>query len=292
VTQFTVINRIFIGAQGTYGIATAGAINLKTMHQVRKVLFIPFQTIEEAIGSVYKIRSLEIGEETFIANPLYLSLMLADRSVETLEKYRKNLPPWTVVLVISGWEEAAAYQEEDLKEIALASKFELLTELPGIPDAGKKIFREISYPGGNDHQRLYKGASNPIFTYVLPKQIGEMIELTERLAEEDRYPSHDIGFFLLPLDYARGYYFEPSFHRNPDEASETEKVRKMFYRVSEALFQEGAIFDRPYGAWAEMVYNHAAKYHRKIKDIKHMIDPENIMNPGKLAFYRGGGIDG
>jgi FAD/FMN-containing dehydrogenase len=292
VTQFTVINRMFIGAQGTYGVATAGAINLKTLHEVRKVIFIPFQTIEEAIKAVFEIRSVEIGEETFIANPLYLSLMLADRSPEEFETYRKNLSPWTVILVISGWQEEAAYQEEDLRELALNSKFELLTELPGIPDAGEKILREILYPRGNDSQRLYKGVCNPIFTYVLPKQIWKLIGITEQLAKEYQYPSRDIGFFFLPLDYARGYYFEPSFHRNPEDISETEKVRTLFNRVSEALFQEGAIFDRPYGAWAEMVYNNAGKFHRKIREIKHMLDPENIMNPGKLAFYRRGVIHG
>jgi FAD/FMN-containing dehydrogenase len=286
VTQFAVINRMFTGAQGTYGIATAGAINLKTLHEVRKVLFIPFQSIEEAIETVYKIRSVEIGEETFIANALYLSLMLANQSSAAVEQYKENLSPWTVVVVLSGWEEEVAYQEEDLKELDLPGTCELLTELPEIPDAGEKTLKEIAYPGGNDNQKIYKGACNPIFSYILPKQAGKMIELTQQVAAQYEYASDDCGFFLLPLDYARGYYFEPSFHRNPDDTSETERMRALFNRVSEALFQAGAVFDRPYGAWAEMVYGNAAKYHKKIKDIKTILDPEHIMNPGKLAFYR------
>jgi FAD/FMN-containing dehydrogenase len=249
------------------------------------VVFIPCQSIESAIGALRSLRSLEIGEESFIANPQYLSLMLSGGSLEAYRKTRNNLSPWTVGVVISGQEGKAAYQEEDLKDLAVKNKYELISELPGIPDAGEKILEEISYPHGNDNQKIYKGACNPVFTYVLPKQAGSMLDMVNRIADNYGYSRQDIGYFFLPLDYARGYYFEPSFHRNPQDEAETEKVHRIFHEVSEKLFEAGAVFDRPYGAWAEMVFNNAGKYHKKIKDIKHLIDPENIMNPGKLAFY-------
>jgi FAD/FMN-containing dehydrogenase len=285
VTQFAVMNRMFVGAQGTFGIATAGAINLKTLHDVRKVVFIPFKSIEGAIGAVRNLRSLEIGEESFIANPHYLSLMLSGGSLDAYGKTRDTLPLWTVAVVLSGWEEKVAYLEEDLKDLAVKNKYELLSELPGIPDAGEKILQEILYPKGNDNQKVYKGACNPVFTYVLPKQAGSMLDMVNRIADDYGYSPQDIGYLFLPLDYARGYYFEPGFHRNPQDEAETEKVHRIFHEVSEKLFEAGAVFDRPYGAWAEMVFNNAGKYHKKIKDIKHLLDPQNIMNPGKLAFY-------
>ena len=279
---------MFTGAQGTYGIATAGAISLKTLHEVRKAILISFNRIEEALSAVNQIRSVEIGEETFIANSRYLSLMLTDSPGEAIEKYRDHLAAWTVVVVISGWPEEVAYQQEDLEEIAQKGRFELLSELPGIADAGNRILKEISYPLGSSHQQRYKGAWNPIFTYVLPQKVGQMIQLTQSLAKTHHYPSDEIGFFLLPLDYARAYYFEPSFYSNPQDTAERQQINNLFDQASEALFREGAVFDRPYGAWAEMVYSNAAKYHRKIKGIKQMLDPENIMNPGKLGFYKGG----
>ncbi|MCK5010657.1 MAG: FAD-binding oxidoreductase [Deltaproteobacteria bacterium] len=35
---------------------------------------------------------------------------------------------------------------------------------------------------------------------------------------------------------------------------------------------------------AKEVYARASHYHGKIKEVKEMFDPHNIMNPGKLAL--------
>ena len=47
---------------------------------------------------------------------------------------------------------------------------------------------------------------------------------------------------------------------------------------------QGAYFDRPYGPWADMVYQRAGHYTTKLKEIKKALDPQGILNPGKLCF--------
>jgi FAD/FMN-containing dehydrogenase len=46
----------------------------------------------------------------------------------------------------------------------------------------------------------------------------------------------------------------------------------------------GALFDRPYGDWAVLVYERAPEYAAKLKQIKKEMDPQGILNPGKLCF--------
>ena len=46
----------------------------------------------------------------------------------------------------------------------------------------------------------------------------------------------------------------------------------------------GAFFSRPYGETAGMIINRDAATAAALKKVKAIVDPENIMNPGKLCF--------
>ena len=48
-----------------------------------------------------------------------------------------------------------------------------------------------------------------------------------------------------------------------------------------------AYFSRPYGIWADMVYNSDARTTTVTQKIKQIFDPNNVMNPGKLCFHNG-----
>ncbi|MCK5186416.1 MAG: hypothetical protein KAR43_04725, partial [Deltaproteobacteria bacterium] len=65
---------------------------------------------------------------------------------------------------------------------------------------------------------------------------------------------------------------------------EKERVKQAWLKTSEALINKGAYFSRPYGPWADMMYRRSGNYTKKLREIKAEIDPNDIMNPGKLCF--------
>jgi glycolate oxidase len=50
------------------------------------------------------------------------------------------------------------------------------------------------------------------------------------------------------------------------------------------LMAAGAYFSRPYGSWAQPVYNRDAAARDALRKVKAIFDPAGVMNPGKLCF--------
>lgn len=279
------LTRIWCGAQGTFGIATKGVVTLKTLHDtVQKAFFISCERIEDAIEVVEEIQRIDLGEECFAVNNLYLAAWLAEEWSKEFEDMRAALPAWTVALVLRGWKEQVEYQEEDLKDVASKLKVEAEEELSGVKAAGDRILREIEYPKGMLNLNRYKGACNPIPAYTPLVNVEMLDRFVHEAAEEHNYHEADIGCFILPIERGQAVYYEPSFFRDPTDPEDTEKVRGLWHDVSDGLLNEGAYYERPYGSLADMTYTRAARYRAVLKRIKKMLDPNNIMNPGKLTF--------
>jgi FAD/FMN-containing dehydrogenase len=62
------------------------------------------------------------------------------------------------------------------------------------------------------------------------------------------------------------------------------RTEAVFRDASHRLFKQKAYFSRPYGIWADMVYNADARTMIVTRKMKGIFDPNNVMNPGKLCF--------
>ena len=49
----------------------------------------------------------------------------------------------------------------------------------------------------------------------------------------------------------------------------------------------GAFFSRPYGLWSDVAYAKCPDTVRALGKVKAILDPQGIMNPGKLCFKKG-----
>ncbi len=283
-TPYAAVNRMFLGAQGTLGVVTKAAVTVKTLHPETKVFFVNFNDFSAMVKAVRAFSRLEVTEELFVANPHYLSLLLAKKWPEEVKRLKEKCAPLTLVMVVRGESEEVELKTLDLEDVASSLQVKLSADLSGLTDAGERVINEIACPGGYLNQNRYKGAWNPIFCYTTGEELSPLHQLVTTAAGRHSYPLEDIGLLILPLNHGATFYFEPGFYRDPEDREDSRRVRELFLEASRELIQAGAFFDRPYPLWAKEVYARASVYHSKIKEIKEMVDPNNIMNPGKLAL--------
>jgi len=99
-----------------------------------------------------------------------------------------------------------------------------------------------------------------------------------------QYPFEDIGIYLQPIENGRAAHLEFIIPYSPEDAGECALVKNLHQSSSEAMYTLGALFTRAYGKWSQMVYGRNALQYQTAKLIKETLDPNNIMNPGKLGF--------
>ena len=278
------VNKIFMGAQGTLGIALDGWVMLMSRQEVNKVFFWPFDKVEEAFKPILDIKWLRYGYEMFLANGMELANLLGDRATE-VKGLRESLPPWTLVHVLRGRADEVEYQEADLKELSAKLGIKMMTDLPGVKKAGDRIAKEVERPQGWKKTSRYRGARN-VLPFITPqKRIPAFNEAVFKSAKKHGYQTNEIGCLALPTFAEPGVvHCQYSFVRDPNDLEETKRVREILYETSADLIELGAFFSRPYGHLADLVYARAGTYHSTIKKFKQMVDPNGIFNPGRLLF--------
>ena len=274
------LNKVWYGSQGTLGIATKAAIKLKTDYEFKDVLFIPFNNFIEGSSVIREIKRLNSAVEFFLANSTYLAGLLSD-DADSFESLKKSLPPVTVVITLRGEKERIEYQKEDLIDLSKKLNFKLEDSLKADADAGEKILNEIDFPRGYEKFKRFRGAYNVIPFICIARQLPMFRQVLAQLTAAFKYDANNIGQLLLPVEPA-SFHFQYSFYSDPSNQQEHMLVKKFYDTLSETLIKMGAFFSRPYGNWAAMVYNKANGYKELIKEIKEVIDPDNIMNPGKF----------
>ena len=285
--------RFFQCAQGTFGVVTWTNLKIESIPKMDKVLFAPVDDLEYVTEFLYRILPRRIGQEVVLLNNVDLAAMLAEDWPADYEKLKSTLPPWTLILVISGLlrrpEEKIAYEENFLAEV-LKNEFsdlKLGESLPGFPGLRKKILPMLRKPWPADKpywKNSVKGACQSLFFHTRPVLAQQFVYLVEEIAARHGYPISEIGMYIQPIEHNRACRPEFNFFYDPDDADEVAAVRALYNELAKVVLGEGAVFTRPYGELAPMVYEKAASYTAHLKRLKKVFDPNNIMNPGNLCF--------
>jgi FAD/FMN-containing dehydrogenase len=278
------ISRMFLGAQGTLGVAVKGAVVLKNIHEANEVFFMTFNKLGDVISAFKQVAKVDVGEEVFAMNSIRFAAQFA-RSPGEVEELARGLPPWIVVVVLRGpKDEVFEVQLPDLKDSIKEIGATLKEHVDGMPESPKLVLEELSLPRGAKKLAEFRGAYNFIPTIAVPSDVLSLDKVVAESASK-KIDDSKVARLLMPADWAaRALYYEVGYFRDPNNAKETETIKSIFYETSEKLFMAGAFFDRPYGPWAQMVYSRANTYYRVVARVKKLLDPNNIMSPGKLML--------
>jgi FAD/FMN-containing dehydrogenase len=285
--------RFFQCAQGTMGVVTWTNLKMESIPKIDKVLFAPLDDLDNGINFLYRILPRRIGQEVLLLNNVDLAAILAEKWPVEFEHLKASLPPWTLVLVISGLlrrpEEKIAYEEDFLAQV-IRNEFtdlRLGENLPGFPGLRNRILPILRnpWPAEAVHwKNRVKGACRSLFFHARPLSADYFVNLVEEVATRYGYPMGDMGVYIQPIEHNRACRAELNFFYDPENEVEKAAIGALYREAATLLLNEGAVFTRPYGDLAPIVYERAASYASHLKRLKKVFDPNHIMNPGNLCF--------
>lgn len=283
-------NRLYTRSQGTLGIVTWANIMAEPLPTKQKIYFTAFSNIDDLVSFTYKIQRKWIGYECFALNRSNLAMILADTMPNDYLELKKVLPEYIQLFCIAGLrrfpKERIAYQEADFFEVAQECGVNPQSSIPEAPKAASFFARYLRRCWDKEvyWKEAYKGASADIFFITPMEKASTFITAIKEEAVNSHYPAEDIGIYLQPMENGRASHLEFTLPYNPEDDDERDLVKRLYRSASERAYTLGAHFTRAYGKWAEMVYGRNALHYQTAKLIKETLDPNNIMNPGKLGL--------
>ncbi len=271
--------RLVTGAQGTMGIVVWASIKCELLPAARKCFVVKAAQLEELVDFCYRLERLRIGDEVMILNRRQLRAVIGKTNGCGCGCGGAD---WTVVIGLAGRalypQEKVDVQEHELQ--ALVKEFGLQAL-----DAPPEVAASLLAVSGETYWKVAsKGACQEIFFLTTLDKAPRFVKTVEQVAARFEYPASDIGIYIQPQHHGVSQHVEFSLPYNPADKREVEKVKAIYTAASEELVAQGAYFSRPYGAWADLVYSRDATSSRVLRTVKQIVDPNQILNPGKLCF--------
>ena len=263
----TDLMRLLTGAQGTMGIVIWASIKCQLLPAASKRFIVSASKLTDLVEFSRKIERLKLGDEIVMLNRTRLANLL-DRPAE-------KVPQWSILIGATG---AAFYPQEkvDLQEKELrdaANEFKLSLQ-PADPDISTLL--DANAPQSTSRHDVFFLCTLD----TVPTHVQNMMKIAEQLG----YSPDRLGIYIQPQHQGVSQHVEFTIPFDPENHKDAELANELYTVASESMISNGAYFSRPYGPWAEMVYTRDATAVRVLKTVKKIVDPNNVMNPGKLCF--------
>lgn len=266
------LTRLIVGSEGTLGVITELTLKLHGIPEAISAGICPFPSVEAACNAT--ILTIQSGI------PVARIELLDEVQVRACNAYSKlNLPETPMLLVeFHGTEAGVAEQAQRFGDIA--------AELGGGPFewATKAEDRTRLWQARHDGywaaRGLRPGASALATDVCVPiSRLAECVTETQRDAKESG--------LLTPLV---GHVGDGNFHLSllidMDDQEEIKTAKKFLERLAvRALEMEGTCTGEHGVGQGKMKYlpaEHGAAAMAAMRAVKHALDPNNIMNPGKM----------
>jgi hypothetical protein len=278
--------RVVQGSQGTMGIVTWATIKCEALPKLQKPFLVGSERFEKLSELIYRLLWLKLGDECLVLNNSDLAAILSKEPKE-YNRIRGSLPPWLLFFCLAGYEyfpkERVEYQEKEMAEAAQQLGLEPVNAISGI--LAQELLGILGKPSTEPYWKLrYRGACQDIFFLTTLDKVPKFVEVMNSITKQRGYPPSDIGIYVQPMVQGTSCHCEFNLFYDPKNNDEATGIQELYTQVSEALMNAGAFFSRPYGALTDMAYRRDGETIAALRKVKSVLDPNNIMNPGKLCF--------
>lgn len=279
--------RLIGGSQGTMGIVTWASARCEILPSLEEPYMVGSSQLDGIMEMVHWLIRLRIPNECFVLNKMYLAAMMAEKWPGEYKDIKESLPEWVLFYNLAGYN---YYPEERIKAHETdAQKIAQNAQLKPARSAGKvsafDLLKASKGPSPEPYWKLrHKGACQDIFFISNFQKVGELINIMYKAADDAGYPVPDLGVYVQPLVQGANYHVEFNLFYDPENQKEITRVKELSNSVIKPLISAGAFFSRPYGESARAIMNRDSATVDALKRVKTIVDPDNVMNPGKLCF--------
>jgi FAD/FMN-containing dehydrogenase len=279
--------RIIQGSQGTMGIVTWASARCEILPRLEESFFVGSANFEKIIDMVHWLVRLRITNECFILNNSNLAAIMAGKHPDDYRKIRDSLPQWILFYNVAGYdylpEERVAGQAADAEDVAQRVGLTPVKVIGGV--AASELLKATQHPSSEPYWKLRrKVACHDIFFITIHDKLPEVVDAMYKAADDAGYVTPDMGVYIQPLVQGSNIHCEFNLFYDPTNRKETESVKELASGAVNKLMAKGAFFSRPYGEITGTVMNKDASTVNTLRKVKSILDPDNIMNPGKLCF--------
>jgi hypothetical protein len=279
--------RLIGGSQGTMGVVCWSSARCEILPSLEEPYMVGSSQLDGIMEMVHWLIRLRIPNECFVLNKINLAAMMAKKFPGEYQEIKNSLPPWILFYNLAGYEyfpeERVSAHVEDVKGIAQRAQVEPARS------AGKvnafDLLKAAQGPSAEPYWKLRtKGACQDIFFISNFQKINDLINVMYKAADKAGYPVPDLGVYIQPLVQGANYHVEFNLFYDPENQKETKIVKELTTGVINPLIANGAFFSRPYGESARAILNRDAATVQALRKVKSIVDPDSVMNPGKLCF--------
>jgi FAD/FMN-containing dehydrogenase len=279
--------RIIQGSQGTMGIVNWATIRCERLPSLEAAYLVGDLDLAGITEFIHWLLRLRLVNECLVLNNTNLAAILSGGQTAKYRSLKDSLPPWILLFCIAGYqyypEERVAYQIEEMRNIAKKAGIESLKMLGQL--SASKVLDSLRSPSEEPYWKLnLKGSCHDIFFLTVQDKLREFTAVMSEVAVKYGYSVPDMGVYIQPVVQGTSCHCEFNLFFNPDNEFEVDIVRKISIDAVQTLSARGAFFSRPYGPWADIVFDRDQETAAALKKLKRIFDPNNVMNPGKLCF--------
>jgi len=280
-------NRLIQGAQGTMGIVTWASLRCELLPKLEEPFLVGSSDLNKLFELIHWLVRLRLVNECLVLNNSNLAAIMAKKWPGDYADLKDSLPPWVLFFNVAGYdyfpEDRVSSQIKGISDITNRIGVEAVRAVGRVSAA--EMLKMVRRPSDEPYWKLrYKGACHDIFFITTYDKLEGQISVMYELANEFGYPASDMGIYLQPIVQGANCHCEFNLFYDPQNPGELNRVEELSAEAVNVLMATGAFFSRPYDKSARMIVNRDAAYVEALTRVKEILDPNRVMNPGKLCF--------